>query len=231
LYINVGTIIDARAGNDIRLTQVAGNMNILGQVYAGRHVVLDVLHGGIVDADGDGYVRRHNINPGNADVYAGGNMVLIADFVGSLGNPLEIISRGWLRLDSHRSPALPSGTFPWVTINGYVGDGPRNIFVSPSGVPGLVLFNGQVVWGPWHTALDFQLAQRSLADNDQANLLNSGIADLPLFLQPDMSLLSPSTVRNDLREAEEKGVTGAEEDIPDDEPRTKVIGLPVTQVF
>ena len=228
LFINVGTLINARAGNDIRLTQVAGNMNILGQVYAGRNVILDVWGGGIVDADGDGRVPRNRITPSNADIYAGGHMTLIAHFVGSLWNPVELISRGPLWLDSHLPAGAPSSAYPWVNINGSVGGGPRNIFVDQSGIPGLVQYNGQIVWGPWQTVRNFQLAQRSMADNDQSSLLDTGITDMPLFLQPDTGLFALPAVRDDLREAEEKVIIGAEEDIPEDEPRTKVIGLPVT---
>ena len=230
LYLDVGTILNARAGNDIYLTQIVRNMNILGQVHAGRNVILDVWHGGIVDADNDGRVPRHTITPDNADIYAGGYTVLIADFVGALRNPLELISMGPLRLKSHRPAAPQNGTDPWVVVNGNVGGGQRNIFVDQVGIPGLVLYNGEIIWGPWRTTADFQLAQRSLADNDQVNLLGSGIASLPLFLQPDTTLFAPSAVRDDLREAEEKRVTGAEEEVPDNEPRVKVIGLPVTSV-
>jgi|GEM_PF-1656267 len=230
LYIDVGTLVEARAGRDIRLTQVAGNMNIDRQVYAGRDVVLDVWHGGIVDLDNDGYVRPWLVTPDNADIYSGGTMTLIADFVGTLRNPVEIISGWGLWLDSHRPPAPPNGTFPWVVVNGDVGGGRRNIHVDPNGVPGLVLYNGQIIWGPWWTVRQFQLAQRSLADNEQPSLLQTGIAKLPWFLQPDLSLLSPAAVRDDLREAEQKVITGAEEEIPEDQPRTKRIGLPVSTI-
>ena len=230
LYLNVGTILNARAGGSINMTQVAGNMRILGQVYAGGNVRLDVWNGGIVDADGDGYVPQRFITPGNADIYSGGSMSLTADFVGTLHEPLELISRRSLSLSSHRPYAPPNGAYPWVVINGYAGHGAQDIFVNKNGVPGLVIFNGQIVWGPWWTVRRFQLAQRSLADRNQPNLLDSGIVNLPWFLQPDMSLLSPSAVRDDLREAEQKTITGAEEDVPEGEPRTKVIGLPVTSL-
>ncbi|MCL1919538.1 MAG: filamentous hemagglutinin N-terminal domain-containing protein [Kiritimatiellaeota bacterium] len=230
LYISVGTIINAIAGGNISLTQVSGNMNILGQVYAGGNVRLDVLHGGIVDADGDGYVPPWRVTPDNADIYSGGTMTLIADFVGTLREPVEIIAGRGLWLGSHRPPAPPNGAFPWVVVNGRVGGGARNIHVNQSGVPGLVIYNGQPIWGPWWTMRQFQLAQRSLADNDQPNLLDSGIVKLPWFLHPDMSLLSPAPVRDDLREAEEKGITGLDEDLPEDAPRTKALGLPVTMM-
>jgi hypothetical protein len=193
-------------------------MNILGQVYAGRDVALDVWHGGIVDTDGDGFVRPSAVTPDNADIFAGRNMSLTAHFVGSLSEPVELIARGRLRLDSHLPYAPPDGKSPWVVINGSVGGGALGIDVDKDGVPGLVLYNGQLAWGPWWTARQFQLTQRAF---------DGGAAELPWFLQPGTTLFTPSAAHDDLRPAEEKRMEGGEEEIPAEEPRTVPIGLPV----
>ncbi len=232
LYIDVGMIHEARAGNDIHLVQVAGDMRILGQVYAGRDVRLDVWHGGIVDADGDGYVPPIFVNRNNADIYSGRRMTLIADFVGTWFEPVELLSKGPLSLDTHRAPATPNGAYPWVVINGHVGGGAQNIWAGRYGshMRGVVIYNGQIVLGPWWTVQQFQLAQRSLFDRNQPSLLDTGIAKLPWFLQPDLTLLSPSPVRDDLRPPQEMRVTGGEDIIPDNSPRVKTIGIPVTML-
>jgi filamentous hemagglutinin family protein len=229
LYLDVGIIDEARAGGNIRLVEVSGDMWIGRQIYAGGNVTLTVPGGGIYDADGDGYVRPKYVNADNADIYAGRTMFLDAHRIGTLDEPVELISRGPLHLDSHLADAGGMGAYVWAVINGSVGRGARDI-VLDGNVPGMVIYNGQLVTGPWWVVRQFQLAQRSLFNRDQANLLDTGIAKVPWFLHPDMSLLSRGAVRDDLRPPEEKRVDGAEEAVPGDEPRTVVIGIPVTMV-
>jgi len=234
LYLDVGRIDEARAGRDIHLIEVSGDMRVLRQVYAGRNLYLDVLHGGIVDADGDGYVRPRNVTQNNADLYAGWGMFLTADFVGSRGEPVELIARGSLYLDSHLPDASRgTGRYVWVVINGEVGNGPEDVLVGRHGasVPGMVIYNGQVVSGPWWVVRQFQLAQRSLFNRDQANLLDSGIIRVPWFLSPEVSLLSRDAVRDDLRDPEVKRVTGLEEEPgAEDGEDGVVIGIPVAKI-
>jgi hypothetical protein len=234
LYLNVGRIDEAWAGGNISMVEISGNMNILGHVRAGGNISLVVPTGGIMDIDGDGYVPPRRVTRDNADIYAGGDIFLDAHFVGTLYEPLELISGGGLYLDSHLPDARDTQSgYPWVIINGRVGRGPQDIHVGENGasVPGVVIYNGQVVSGPWWTVRQFQKAQSSVALRFQANLLDSGIVKLPWFLQPDVSLLSRDAVRDDLRAPEQKRVSGAEEAVPEDAPRVDVIGLPVTQVF
>ena len=232
LYLDVDRIDEARAGRNINMVEISGNMNILRQVFGGGSVRLDVLAGGIVDVDGDGYVPPRHVTSGNADIFAGRDMWLTANFVGTLAEPVELISRGKLHLDSHLPTENGQGAYPWVVINGRVGRGPQDVRVGEHGasVPGLVIYNGQVVSGPWWAVRQFQLVQRSLSERWQANLLDSGIVKVPWFLHPDMSLLSRGVVRDDLREPEEKSVSGAEESTPMDVPRLDVIGIPVTMI-
>jgi hypothetical protein len=158
-------------------------------------------------------------------------MLLTAHFVGTLGEPVELISRGRLTLDSHLPDARHDQSgYPWVVINGSVGRGPQGIHIGEHGasVPGTVIFNGQPVSGPWWTARQFQLVQRSVSERWQSSLLDTGIVKLPWFLHPDMSLLSRDAVRDDLRPPEEKQITGAEESVAGDEPHLDRIGIPVT---
>ena len=232
LYLDVDRIDEARAGRSINMVEISGDMRILRQVFGGGNVRLNVLSGGIRDVDGDGYVHPRFVTPGNADIFAGREMYLTADFVGTLIEPVELISRRMMYPDSHLPSEDGQGTYPWIVINGQVGRGPQDIRVAlrDASVPGLVIYNGQVVSGPWWAVQQFQLVQRSLSERWQANMLDSGIVKLPWFLHPDMSLLSRGALRDDLRTPEELEITGAEETVSEGEPRLTTIGIPVSMI-
>jgi hypothetical protein len=187
LMLDVGTIGNARAGRDLYLREVSGDMNIAGQVVAGNHLQLEVPAGNIVDADNDGRVPINSIGPGNADVVAR-TAKLDARKVGTAANPLEVSIAGMLTLDSTKAADKNDPGYLWVHINGRVGKGALDIeYGEGRNVPGLIIYNGQLVGGDAALLRQVFRAEAFIVETPELRS-RQGVFGNPFFVHTDLDV-------------------------------------------